>query len=269
MKAHYFVADLHLGARGDVERRTRFSEFLTSIRDKAASLFIVGDLFEFGYEYRRGISAQNQAVASELAQLARTGIRIVLIKGNHDCWLTSRFEHSYGIELRESPWETSLEGRRALFVHGDKLDRFLKTRLTNTVFRNRVATRLFRFLPQTTGDALALLIADISRVRVPNPILIRQQQEYAQARLGAGFDMVVLAHVHQPALVPLNSGFLLNPGDWITHFSYGVLDSSGLRLETFQRRIGGPENAGTDPVFRSGKQDSPGFPSQILQGKSP
>lgn len=233
MKPLYFVSDLHLGTRGDESRRERFLAFLTGIRDRASGLFILGDLFEFGFEYRHGLTARNRAIAEELARVAKSGVRVALVRGNHDCWLRERFSRAYGIELLDSPSELELEGRRVLLSHGDELDRSFKTRVTSALFRSRVANSLFELLPERLGSRLAGVIAGMSRASRIKPKLVKALSDFARERLQNAFDCVILGHVHVPTCERVGPGTYLNTGDWITHFTYGVMDEQGLALRRF------------------------------------
>ena len=232
MKPLYFVSDLHLGTRGDETRRARFSAFLSRIRDQAAGLFVLGDLFEFGFEYRGELIARNRAVAEELAALSRAGVRVALVKGNHDCWLSARFEQTYGVELLNSPSELTLGGRRVLLAHGDELDRSRRTRWTSALFRSRTATRLYSLLPERLGLALAGKIAGVSRTGGIKPVLVRALRGYAGQKLREGVDLVIMGHVHVPVQERFAAGTYLNTGDWLSNYIDGVLDDAGPRLET-------------------------------------
>jgi UDP-2,3-diacylglucosamine hydrolase len=231
LKPLYFVSDLHLGTRGDEARRGRFLAFLAEVRDRAAGLFIVGDLFDFGFEYRSGLIERNRAIAEELAQLAKSGVRVALVRGNHDCWLQARFQETYGIELLDSPVELVLAGRRTLLSHGDELDRSFKTRVTRALFRSRLASRLFSLLPESLGTRLAGATAAVSRASGIKPELAETLRAFAGAQLRHGFGCVVLGHVHVPALEQVGAGYYLNLGDWMTHFTYGVMDAQGVELK--------------------------------------
>ncbi len=234
MKPLYFVSDLHLGTRGDEARRVRFSAFLAGIRDHADGLFILGDLFELGFEYRHGLTKRNRAIAEELAQVVKSGVRVALVRGNHDCWLRARFQETYGIELLDSPVELVLAGRRVLLSHGDELDRSFKTRVTSVLFRSRAANWLFALLPERLGSRLAGVIAGMSRASGIKPELVKALRVFASEQLQRGFDCVVLGHVHAPNLERAGAGSYLNTGDWITHFTYGVMDAEGLELRSFR-----------------------------------
>jgi len=209
--------------------------FLEGIRQNAASLYILGDLFEFGFEYRHGLLEPNRTLAQELSGLARSGVRVALVRGNHDCWLRDRFQRTYGIELFDSPVEMTLEGKRMLLAHGDELDRSLKTRVTRALFRSPVTSGLYSLLPEQLGARLAGRVARVSRAAGIRPELITTLREYAREKRAHGFEYVVIGHVHEPTLERIGAGYYLNCGDWITHFTYGVLDDSGLRLEAYAR----------------------------------
>jgi UDP-2,3-diacylglucosamine hydrolase len=233
LKRHYFVSDLHLGTRDDRGRRAGFFSFLESLRRDAGVLYLLGDVFEFGFEYRDGIGASNAEIAQALTRLTAAGIKVVLVKGNHDCWLGARFQQDYGVEVRESPLVCEIAGRRAYLSHGDELDRSLKNLFFRSLFRSRVATALFGRIPARVGRFLALWVAGVSRVLEPRPDLVRRFDEFAQSRVALGDELVVLAHIHKACLRQFDRGVYLNPGDWVRHRSYGVLDDQGLRLESW------------------------------------
>ena len=244
MKPHYFVSDLHLGARGDAERRQRFYSFLDTIQNHAASLFIVGDLFEFGFEFRGRLLGRNVEIAERLRQLALAGVRVALIPGNHDCWLGEAFHRQYRVEVLDSPTTLELEGKRLYLSHGDELDSSFSTRVTRALFRSRSATRAYSWLPEWLGARLAVLVAGASRARGKKPWLVERLGQFAEAKLQSGCDLVVLAHVHVEQLSEFAAGQYLNPGDWLTLFSYGVLEDGKLRLEHFARRGHDPNRFG-------------------------
>jgi UDP-2,3-diacylglucosamine hydrolase len=237
LKPLYFVSDLHLGTSGDEERRARFFRFLGQIRDRASGLFILGDLFEFGFEYRQGLTRPNVEIAAEIAKLVTAGLEVTLIKGNHDCWLSPGLEYEYGIEVVDSPCVVELGGRKLYLAHGDEFDRSLKNQLSRRLFHSRVATWFYSWLPEKSGAALANWISDAGRQPGGNPILAERLERVAAERLQSGFDIVAMAHIHRPELKPMGAGWYLNTGDWMTHFSYGVLDDAGLRLESYRDRI--------------------------------
>lgn len=233
MKPLYFVSDLHLGREGDAERRTRFFRFLARIREQAGALYILGDLFEFGFEYRNGLLEENARIAQELSSLSAAGVKVSLIKGNHDCWLGPRFAQDYGIELHDSPLVTVVEGRKCYLAHGDELDPSLRNQLSRRLFRSRAATLLYSILPRRFGASLAGYLAGISRETGYREELSQILESFAADRIGEGYDIVVLAHVHLTRLKPIGAGWYLNPGDWLSSSSYGRWDDSGLRLGAF------------------------------------
>jgi UDP-2,3-diacylglucosamine hydrolase len=229
-----FISDLHLGSRGDGDRRARFFQFLNVIRGRTSSLFIVGDLFEFGFEFRGRTLQRNIPIAEQLAEVVRAGVKVVLVKGNHDSWLGKSLHESYGIELMEQPAVVELDGRKVHMIHGDAIDPSFLTRLTRRLFQSRRATALYSLLPERIGVRLAGMVARMSRARGERPSLMLCLERYAGEQLTSGCDIVVAGHVHRPLLKRIGSGWYLNTGDWIRHFSYAVLDKTGLRLETFQ-----------------------------------
>ncbi len=148
---YYFASDIHLGC-GDAARarevERRFVGWLDSIAADAEALFLVGDVFDFWFEYRRVVPKGYVRALGKLAELSDRGVRVVFFTGNHDMWLTDYLHRECGFEIYTSPQELTLAGRRLFVAHGDNMN--IKgrpmLRLMNRVFRSGCIRALFSWL---------------------------------------------------------------------------------------------------------------------------
>jgi len=234
LSAHYFVSDAHIGGScPDAEER--LFRFLESIRGKAESLYILGDLFEFWFEYGRAIPRPGFRALAELAELSRTGTRIGYLKGNHDFWFKDFWRRELGAEATDE-LDVTLDGKRVFLAHGDTLDRALVPQIFRALMRSRLDGWLYSLLHPDIGIGLALAVARFSRVKSAKPSLVEDMARFAAGKLVSGFDVVIMGHSHVPEFKQLGDGVYLNVGDWMTHFTYGVIRDGIPSLEVFAER---------------------------------
>ena len=232
MSAHYFVSDAHIGG-GNPDAEQRLFRFLESIRGKADSLHILGDLFEFWFEYGRSIPKPGFRALAELSELNRTGTRIGYLKGNHDFWFKDFWQRELGAEAADE-LDVVLDGKRVFLAHGDTLDRAFVPRIFRVLMRSRIDGWLYSLLHPDIGIGLALAVARANRVKNSKPSLVEDMAKFAEGKLASGFDIVILGHSHVPEVRRLAGGVYLNVGDWMTHFTYGVIRDGIPLLETFE-----------------------------------
>lgn len=147
----YFVSDIHLGA-GDSKQAQRteraFCRWLDMVAADATHLYLLGDIFDFWFEYRRVVPTGFVRVLGRLAELTDRGVRVTLYTGNHDMWCYDYFERECGIEVVKSPRVECIAGKKLHLAHGDNMNirGNLLLRLMNATFRSRVARWLFSWL---------------------------------------------------------------------------------------------------------------------------
>jgi len=229
LSEHYFVSDAHLGA-APPESEARLLRFLETLHGRADSLYIVGDLFDFWFEYGRAIPKHGFRVLAELARLKKEGTRIVYVAGNHDFRFRDFFGRELGIETAESVSHV-VDGLRVWVGHGDDIDQRFMSRLFRRLMRSRLNNFLYSFVHPDIGIGFANWVARQSRARGPDDQLRGRMARVAEARLAEGYDLVVMGHLHVPERRELDNGLYLNTGDWLTHFSYGVLRDGTVALE--------------------------------------
>ncbi len=145
----YFISDLHLGANYVVDARAhqdRFINWLDTIKHDAHSVYLLGDIFDFWFEYKRVIPRGHTRVLAKLCELVDAGIPVHFFVGNHDMWLNGYLEHEVGLKVYMQPELLELDGTRFYLAHGDGLgDTDRSFLLLRKVFRNRFIQKLFAF----------------------------------------------------------------------------------------------------------------------------
>lgn len=242
-KKVYFASDNHLGApsrKDSLPREKRFVAWLDTIKGDAQALFLMGDLFDFWFEYKTVVPKGFTRTLGKLAELADRGIEIHYFVGNHDLWMDGYFEEELGIPVHHRP-ERFLIGETSFFIgHGDGLgphDKGFKR--MKKVFTNPMAKWLFKWLHPDLGVRLG------QHLSVNNKIISGEADAkflgedgewlilYAKRKLQQRhYDYFIFGHRHLPLEIQVGEGSTyINLGDWISHFTYAVFDGEKLSLE--------------------------------------
>lgn len=246
----YFISDVHLGSgtESQNEERERYLlDFLRSIRGTATMLYIVGDLFDFWFEYRTVVPSRSAKVLFELYNLVQSGTKVIYIVGNHDFWLGSYIEKQVGIEIVRDATEIEIQGLRLWIAHGDGVSNEYGYRLLKSILRNRVSIELFSLIHPDIAARIAQLVSSSSRENVPNKKkseeeLLALYLNAALEKFSSGYDAVIFGHLHLPTLRKEGSHTFVVLGDWIINFSYLVLTQREFSLRFWP---------GTDPLPHS------------------
>lgn len=235
MKNIYFISDAHLQFwLPDIAQEQRLQAFLNYIEADAGQLFILGDIFDFWFEWRHVIPRYYAGILSHFKQMIRSGIEIHFITGNHDFYAGQYLKNEIGIICHDEFAELEFSGKRFFLAHGDglaKKDRGY--RLLKKIIRNRFANFLFKtFVHPDLGMAIARLASRSSRKWRSNDksSWAEEYAEFARQKLTAGYDYVLLGHIHYPMIREENGKVYCNCGDWITEFTYGRYDGNELKL---------------------------------------
>jgi UDP-2,3-diacylglucosamine hydrolase len=234
----YIISDVHLGCEDPpAERRKedRLLGFLDRIQEDASRLIILGDLFDFWFEYRRMVDMSYFAVLAGLWQIRKRGIRVDYFLGNHDYWTTGFFSSNLADAVHAEPVPERFGNKRALLAHGDGISEDEKSYLfMKRILRHPASRALFRILHPDIGAWLAHRTSRTSRnreeaKRIRGAKILR---EYAQRQIEAGaFDWIIAGHSHHPERTEFGSGVYLNTGDWSRHFTFGIIRGEDIRLE--------------------------------------
>lgn len=234
-----FISDAHLGMPGDdPDRQEILAGFLRRLRGRATHLYILGDLFDFWFEYRHAVTTMAPHVVFELYNLVRSGTAVTMFGGNHDFWLGTYLRDQVGVDIRQDGHVAIHQGRRMYLHHGDGLyPHDHGYRLLKRVLRNRVSIGLFSLIPTDIASWIARITSGTSRKYLAPPDYagrnLRLFQGIGDRRLAEGFDAAVYGHGHVPLVERREHGILVLLGDWITHNTYVVLENGEFTLHSW------------------------------------
>ena len=241
-----FVSDVHLGS-GDAgqnrERAARFGSFLERRAARAGRLFVLGDLFDFWFEYRHAMPRQHLDSVRRLGALVDGGVALTFFGGNHDAWAGPFLRDMLGATFHADPAIVEVAGRRLALMHGDGLARGdAGYKLLKRVMRNPAAIAAYRAIHPDLGIPLAHAVSRLSRTsrdesRIDREWLYRQ---LALPRYADGADGVLTGHYHHPTHFRRDGRDFLVLGDWIGNFTFASLNGGHFRLERWTGTEGVP-----------------------------
>jgi UDP-2,3-diacylglucosamine hydrolase len=243
----YFASDFHLGIPGRLnsrERERQLVRWLEHIRTDAAAIYLLGDVFDFWFEYREVVPKGYVRLLGKLAELRDAGIPIYYFTGNHDMWMFSYFEQELGIPTYRAPIQREIMGKQFFLGHGDGLGPgdYGYKRLKR-VFANRASQWLFERLHPNFGIGLANFWSGKSRAadKPESTGFLGKDEEwlvaYSERKLQeAHYDFFIFGHRHLPIDYTLSNqrSRYINLGDWLHYNSYAVFDGETLELKFFE-----------------------------------
>ncbi len=244
-KKIYFASDLHLGAPNyeeSLKRERHFVKWLEEIRHDAAEIYIVGDLFDFWFEYKKAVPRGFVRVLGKLAEIVDSGIPVHMFTGNHDMWIFDYLPKEIGVTLYRKPIEREWGGKKFLIGHGDGLGpgdhgyKFIKK-----VFSNPFLQWSFARLHPNFGIGLADYFSKKSRAKTgdDDAIFLGEENEWLviyckEVLKKEHFDYFIFGHRHLPLNIELQpDSRYINLGDWIQYFTYGVFDGKTMELKDY------------------------------------
>ncbi len=239
-KKIYFASDFHLGvpdAESSLKREKLLVKWLDEIKEDAAEIYLVGDLFDFWFEYDTAVPRGFTRFLGKLAELSDSGIPIHIFTGNHDMWMFGYLEEELNISLHREPIIREYSGKKFYIGHGDGLgpgDHGFK--LIKQVFANKMSQWLFAKLHPDWGIKLAQFWSGRSRDSNDDSKFLGEDGEwlvqYAKEKLAKEhFDFFIFGHRHLPLFMNVgNESYYINLGDWISHNTYAVFDGENLGL---------------------------------------
>ena len=242
----YFASDFHLGTDShgkSREREARLVRWLDSIKHDAAEIFLMGDVFEFWFEYKYVIPKGYIRFLGKLAELTDAGVKLYMFKGNHDMWMYSYFITELNATIIDNELVIEREGKRFFLHHGDGLgDNDKKYKLLKKVFRSRVCQWMFARLHPNFGMGLAGAWSQQSRdTHLKKPHLKSGQHEWLpaysnQLLKNTHYHYFIYGHHHLPMRREIDGGSVyINLGEWFNFNSYAVFDGTDLKLEYFEK----------------------------------
>ena len=244
-KKIYFASDNHLGAPTPEESAPReriFVQWLDHIKEDVGVLFLLGDLFDFWFEYKTVVPKGFVRILGKLAELADAGIPIHFFVGNHDMWMLDYLEKEIGITVYYSPQEFTFNGKSFFIGHGDGLgpnDKGYKR--MKKVFKNSFFQWCFRWLHPDWGMRLGHYLSVKNKLisGEEDAIFLGEENEwlaqYAKKKQQEkARDYYVFGHRHIPLDIPIDQARYINLGDWISHYTYAIFDGKALELKSWK-----------------------------------
>ncbi|RQW08439.1 MAG: UDP-2,3-diacylglucosamine diphosphatase [Calditrichaeota bacterium] len=236
MAETFFISDAHLGASSVKKERLKEEKLLSFfeyVAENGERLFIVGDLFDFWFEYRTVVPKGYTRVLCALSRLNELGIELHYIAGNHDFWMKDYLASQYGFEMHFDEVDITIQNRRFYLFHGDGLARYdTGYRILKRIFRNRFNIFLYSLLHPDLGVPLARWISSLSRKHTRQE-KVPSDKDYINKSLQKfeeGFDYAIFGHLHSPRYQEFGQKVYINLGDWIDNFNYAVFNGSDIRL---------------------------------------
>lgn len=244
-KKIYFASDNHLGAPTPEESAPReriFVQWLDHIKDDVGVLFLLGDLFDFWFEYKTVVPKGFVRTLGKLAEISDSGIPIYFFVGNHDLWMKGYFENELNITTYHDIREFSFNGKSFLIGHGDGKGPYDKGyKRMKKIFTFPFSKWLYRWLHPDIGVRLAQYLS------VKNKLISGDEDKnflgdnkewlalYAKKKLETKhFDYFIFGHRHLPLEIKVgDNSTYFNLGDWINHYTYGVFDGTEFCLKTY------------------------------------
>ncbi len=236
----YFLSDIHFDLKDspqEKEKLQKLSQLFDEIRKTNGTLFIVGDFFDFWFEYKSVIPRQYFSVLAKLNHLSSAGCDIHYLGGNHDFWLSDFLKDTIGATLYYDPVSTTINNKKFYIAHGDGIDEADKGYLfLKKILRHKIAIKLFSCIPPTLAFKIASLVSGTSRKYDNKTDEIEQQNrqyliQFATQKFEQGYDCVVMGHYHLPEEYHPENKVYLNCGDWLNNFTYGLFDGQQLKLK--------------------------------------
>jgi UDP-2,3-diacylglucosamine hydrolase len=235
---------VHLGLpnyKESLAREKRFVQWLDTIKHDAKEIILLGDIFDFWFEYKRAIPRGFTRFLGKLCEITDSGIPVHFFTGNHDMWIFDYLPKETGIILHKEPIVKEFSGKKFFLAHGDGLgpgDRSYK--LLKRIFASRFSQWLFARFHPNMGIWIANSWSTHSRYSRETRPFEGEDKEwlilYSKNLLKSeDYDYMVYGHRHLPMDLPLNKKTrYINLGDWITNFTYAVFDGKKMELKKFR-----------------------------------
>jgi UDP-2,3-diacylglucosamine hydrolase len=242
----YFISDFHLGIPDydkSLQREKKIVHWLDMVRKDAAEIYILGDIFDFWFEYKHAIPKGFIRLLGKLAELADEGIKLHYFTGNHDMWVFEYLPKEIGMTLYREPVQREINGKKFFIGHGDGLGpgdhgyKFIKK-----VFANKFCQWLFARLHPNFGIGMANYWSRRSRFSTGDfdEKYLGDDKEYLvvfanEILKKEYYDYFIFGHRHLPLDIKVGEkSRYINLGDWIKYFTYAEFDGKNLELKKFE-----------------------------------
>jgi UDP-2,3-diacylglucosamine hydrolase len=233
---YYFISDIHLGLQDkqkEEQKETLLVKFLNEIPQKGSELFILGDLFDYWFEYRRVYQKGFYRTLTALRALTERGVKVHYFIGNHDFFHNGFFEDELGIKMYEDPLSIELNEKKFYLGHGDGLvENDTGYNILKKILRNKFIQKLYSLVHPDLGVALASSTSRKSR----DYTSARETGETdglfnaAKKMIDTGYDYVLFGHLHKRCFLNYKMGYYINLGSWLNEPCYGEYKGDEFRI---------------------------------------
>jgi UDP-2,3-diacylglucosamine hydrolase len=242
----YFASDFHLGApdyEKSLAREKIIVSWLEAIEPTAQEIFLVGDIFDFWFEYKEVIPRGFVRLQGKIAQLTDSGIPVHIFTGNHDMWMFDYLPKEIGVQLHRSPIKKTFFNQQFYIGHGDGLGpgdkgyKFIKR-----VFENKFCQWCFARLHPNFGIWLAKFSSKTSRASTGKSDEIFKGKDNEWLAIYCNdflkkekIDVFIFGHRHLPIQMKLNEfSTYYNLGEWITHRTFLSVNQKGISFQKWE-----------------------------------
>ena len=241
----YFASDLHLGMQpldDSLRREKLFVQWLDEISDKAKELWLLGDIFDYWFEYKKVVPRGFTRFLGKLATLSDSGVKIHLITGNHDIWIFDYLSKETGIEVHREPVIRNWNNQKFHLGHGDGLGKGdWNYKLLQSMFKNRILQWFYARFHPNGSTSFAHWWSRKSRMKLGAFENFKNadhehQVQYARKSIVDEPDVAyfIFGHRHIPFDIRISEkSRVICLGDWIGNFTYGVFDGTDFKLKKY------------------------------------
>ena len=232
LKTYYFISDIHLGLDDKETEKAKEKLLIGFLKNASVScdeLYVIGDLFDYWFEYKRVIQKGFIRTLSALADFIDSGKKIHYIIGNHDFLHREFFENEIGAIIYRNPIDITLNGKKFFMGHGDGMVKNdVGYKILKRVLRNRVLQKMYSLVHPDLGIKIASHTSKTSRdyTSKKNYGTVDGLFETAKEKIESGFDYVIFGHSHQRTMTAYNQGYYINLGSWLEQPCYGKFINS-------------------------------------------
>lgn len=248
-KNTYFIADAHLGSwaiKDTRDKEKHLVNFLDSIKGDAKALYMLGDMFDFWYEYRYTVPRGYTRFLGKLSELSDLGVEVHFLVGNHDLWMHDYLRQECGVTVHmEKLLPITIGNKHFCLAHGDGLDnKDKKYLILRAIFHNKVCQRLFSALHPRWAMKFGYVWARHSRLKHEGHegIALPEEKDYTLAfarryveeNPQTDYFLIGHRHIDQQNELP-NDGIFIVLGDWITKFTFAKFDGNNITVNHFNQ----------------------------------
>lgn len=242
-KKIYFASDIHLGLPNhekSLKREKLFVKWLDEVKLDAKEIYLLGDIFDFWFEYKRAIPKGFSRFLGKICEITDSGIPVHFFTGNHDMWIFDYLPQETGVIVHKQPLVKEFSGKKFYLAHGDGLGPGdYSYKLLKRIFASKFSQWLFARFHPNLGIGIANSWSTHSRYSRETRPFEGEDKEwlvlYSKELLAKEhYDFLVYGHRHQPSDIKLNEkSRYINLGDWLSHYTYAEFDGENMSLKTF------------------------------------